>query len=626
MSRARTDAVLEAFHEEQRLGRAYDARLLGRLWAFVRPYRALVGAALGASLLTTALVLARPLVMRWALDFGVMARNAAVLTRGGLALLGMGLIEQLLLFVQVFALQVAGARAIADLRAAVFAFLHRLRLAYFDSAPIGRLVTRVTNDTDAILELFAAGIVGAVGDVLRLVGIAVILAAIDPGLALTAAAAGAPAVVVVLLLRPAIRRAFRDVRAKTARLNANLDEQIAGMPVVQALRRQRAAEAELDVINVAYRQANLRAIYFDSMQDAAIDMVMAVALAAIVVRLGHEGASFGTLVAYNLYVFLFFEPLAALAQRYTLLQSAMAGAERIFGLLDTPDADDAPRLPGPPEAAGAPVAATAGGEVAVEFAGVDFAYKPGVPVLTGVSFRVHRGEHVAVVGPTGAGKSTVAALALRLYDVTRGAVRVGGVDVRAQDRAALRGRFAVVPQDVYLFPGTVAENVALAAAPDRDRVRAALERTGSLDLFLRRAGGLDAPVGERGQNLSAGERQLVAFARALYRDAEILLLDEATASIDSDTEARLQRALAALLRDRTAIVIAHRPSTIRAAARILVLYQGRLVEEGHHAALLARGGVYSRLYALAAVADRAPAPSAPGAAKSDPPPGGASPR
>lgn len=609
MSRARTDAVLEAFHEEQRLGRAYDARLLGRLWAFVRPYRALVGAALGASLLTTALVLARPLVMRWALDLGVIARDAEVLTRGGLALLGMGLVEQLLLFVQVFALQVAGARAVADLRAAVFAFLHRLRLAYFDSAPIGRLVTRVTNDTDAILELFAAGIVGAVGDVLRLLGIAVILAAIDPGLALTAAAAGAPAVVVVLLLRPAIRRAFRDVRAKTARLNANLDEQIAGMPVVQALRRQRAAEAELDVINVAYRQANLRAIYFDSMQDAAIDMVMAVALAAIVVRLGHEGSSFGTLVAYNLYVFLFFEPLAALAQRYTLLQSAMAGAERIFGLLDTPDADDAPRLPAPP---GPAAAAKGSGEVAVEFAGVDFAYKPGVPVLTGVSFRVHRGEHVAVVGPTGAGKSTLAALALRLYDVTRGAVRVGGVDVRAQERAALRGRFAVVPQDVYLFPGTVAENVALAAAPDRDRVRAALERTGSLDLFLRRAGGLDAPVGERGQHLSAGERQLVAFARALYRDAEILLLDEATASIDSDTESRLQRALAALLRDRTAIVIAHRPSTIRAAARLLVLYQGRLVEEGTHAALLARGGVYSRLYALAAVADRTLAPGAPG--------------
>jgi len=609
MSRARTDAVLEAFHEEQRLGRAYDARLLGRLWAFVRPYRALVGAALGASLLTTALVLARPLVMRWALDLGVMARDAEVLTRGGLALLGMGLVEQLLLFVQVFALQVAGARAVADLRAAVFAFLHRLRLAYFDSAPIGRLVTRVTNDTDAILELFASGIIGAVGDVLRLLGIAVILAAIDPGLALTAAAAGAPAVVVVLLLRPAIRRAFRDVRAKTARLNANLDEQIAGMPVVQALRRQRAAEAELDVINVAYRQANLRAIYFDSMQDAAIDMVMAVALAAIVVRLGHEGSSFGTLVAYNLYVFLFFEPLAALAQRYTLLQSAMAGAERIFGLLDTPDADDAPRLPAPP---GPAAAAKGSGEVAVEFAGVDFSYKPGVPVLTGVSFRVRRGEHVAVVGPTGAGKSTLAALALRLYDVTRGAVRVGGVDVRAQERAALRGRFAVVPQDVYLFPGTVAENVALAAAPDRDRVRAALERTGSLDLFLRRAGGLDAPVGERGQHLSAGERQLVAFARALYRDAEILLLDEATASIDSDTEARLQRALAALLRDRTAIVIAHRPSTIRAAARLLVLYQGRLVEEGPHAALLARGGVYSRLYALAAVADRTLVPGAPG--------------
>lgn len=606
MSRARTEAVLEAFHEEQRLGRAYDGRLLRRLWGFLRPYRALVGLALGASLLATALALGRPLVMRWALDHGVMAHDARLLAQGGLLLLGMGLVEQLLAFAQVYALQVAGARAIADLRAAVFAFLHRLRLAFFDSAPIGRLVTRVTNDTDAILELFAAGIIGAVGDVLRLAGIAVILAVIDRRLAVTAAAAAAPALVVVLLLRPAIRRAFRDVRAKTARLNATMDEQVAGMPVVQAFRRQRAAEAEFDAINVAYRQANLRAVTFDALQDAAIDMVMAVALAAIVVRLGFEGASFGTLVAYNLYVFLFFEPLAALAQRYTLLQSAMAGAERIFGLLDTPDALDAP--PPPPDREGAPSAVAApraGAEVALEFAAVDFAYKPGVPVLSDVSFTVRRGEHVAIVGPTGAGKSTVAALALRLYDAGEGAVRVAGVDVRAQERAALRRRFAVVPQDVYLFPGTLAENVALEAVPDRARVRDALERTGSLDLFLRRSGGLDAPVGERGQNLSAGERQLVAFARALYRDAEILLLDEATASVDSDTEARLQRALAALLRDRTAIVIAHRPSTIRAAERILVFHQGRLVEQGPHATLLAQGGVYARLYALSAVADPA---------------------
>ncbi len=615
MSRARTEAVLEAFHEEQRLGRAYDARLLRRLWGFLRPYRALVGVALGASLLTTGLALGRPLVMRWALDQGVMVRDARVLAQGGLVLLGVGIVEQLLAFAQVYALQVAGARAIADLRAEVFAFLHRLRLAFFDSAPIGRLVTRVTNDTDAILELFASGIVGAVGDVLRLAGIAVILSVIDRRLAVTAAAAAAPALVVVLLLRPAIRRAFREVRAKTARLNANMDEQVAGMPVVQAFRRQRAAEAEFDAINLAYRRANLRAIYFDSMQDAAIDMVMAVALAAIVVRLGFEGASFGTLVAYNLYVFLFFEPLAALAQRYTLLQSAMAGAERIFGLLDTPDALDAPPLPAPPAPDGAPpgaaAAGSAGADLAVEFAAVGFAYKPGVPVLTDVSFAVRRGEHVAVVGPTGAGKSTVAALALRLYDVTEGAVRVGGVDVRVHERAALRRRFAVVPQDVYLFPGTLAENVALEAVPDRARVREALERTGSLDLFLRRSGGLDAPVGERGQNLSAGERQLVAFARALYRDAEILLLDEATASIDSDTEARLQRALAALLRDRTAIVIAHRPSTIRAAERILVLHQGRLVEQGPHATLIARGGVYSRLYALSAVASPARPPRDP---------------
>ncbi|MBN2196635.1 MAG: ABC transporter ATP-binding protein [Polyangiaceae bacterium] len=594
--------MLEAFHEERRIGRVHDLRLLRRLWDYLRPQQGLAWVALAASLVTTVVVLARPLVMRWAIDHGVVVKDQVTLERGGLLLLAMLLVEQLLVFVQTYTLQVAGARAIADLRTAVFAFLHRTRLRFFDTQPIGRLVTRVTNDTDAILELFGSGVVSAVGDVLRLVGIGIILAGIDPRLASTAGVTVAPAVLLVLLLRPSLRRAFRDVRAKTARLSANMDEQVAGMTVVQAFRRQGAAEADFDAINVQYREANLRAIYFDAMQDAAIDMVMSVAIAAIVVRLGYHPASFGTLVAYNMYVLLFFEPLSALAQRFTLLQSAMAGAERIFLLLDTPDIEDGQRWSS--GTATAPASGAKGAPAVLEFVHVSFGYKPDVPVLSDMSFAIPPGQHTAIVGYTGAGKSTIGSLALRLYDVQSGSVHVGGTDVRAQDRTELRRRFAVVPQDVYLFPGTLADNVAMDGEPDGHRVQDALERIGSLDLFLRRPDGLNAVVGERGSNYSAGERQLIAFARALYRDAEILLLDEATASIDSDTEARLQRALGVLLRDRTAIVIAHRLSTIRAAERILVLHRGRLAQEGTHADLLAAGGVYARLHALQAVAER----------------------
>jgi ATP-binding cassette subfamily B protein len=301
--------------------------------------------------------------------------------------------------------------------------------------------------------------------------------------------------------------------------------------------------------------------------------------------------SFGTIVAFNAYLLMFFEPISALAQRYTLLQSAMAGAERVFGLLDLDEAD-APRRSG----ARAP---SPSGASAFAFEGVTFEYKPGLPVLSDVSFTVARGEKVAVVGPTGAGKTTLASLLLRLYEVATGVVRVEGQDVRDLDRDELRKRFAVVPQDVFLFPGTIASNVAVGdAAPDRARIEAALRRVGALELFSRRPGGIDAPVGERGENFSAGERQLIAFARALYLDAPIIILDEATASVDSDTEARIQRALDELMRGRTALIIAHRLSTVRAADRILCFQRGRLVEQGTHSELIAEGGLYAKLHAL----------------------------
>ncbi len=595
---SRTEAVLRRFHEEGRLGKAYDSRLIARLWPFVKPHKLALALAVASILITAVGSMVRPLVMLHAIDEGVLRGDGDVLMNSGLLLLGIVLVEQVLVYIQIYALQVAGARAMADLRRHVFTFLHRLRLGFFDHQPVGRLVTRVTNDVDAIQELFASGALNAFGDLIRLIGIVALMLALDAKLALVAFAATPPVALLVVFVRKRMRTAFREIRSKTARMNATMNEQVAGMSVVQAYRHEDAAAREFDDINRAYRDATLSSIKFESMQDAAIEMIAAVCLASIIVYLGYHPVSFGTVVAFNAYLVQFFEPISALAQRYTLLQSAMAGAERVFGLIDTPEAElDAPT---------AESGADGDPSLALELDDISFEYKPGVPVLHGVSLSAKPGEKIALVGPTGAGKTTVTSLLLRLYEVMQGTVRVGGRDVCSMSRQELRRRFAVVPQDVFLFPGSVATNIAAGEAPDMERVRDALTRIGALELFMKREQGLDTLVQERGENFSAGERQLIAFARALYRDSPVLILDEATANIDSDTEAKLQTALEELWRGRTAILIAHRLSTIRRADRIVVFHKGRIAEQGTHDELIAHGGLYARLHELQFAREAAP--------------------
>jgi len=596
--KTRAERALARFHEEERVSEGVDANLIRGLWPFMRPHAKPMIASLGLLVVNSALSILGPLVNKHAFDALSQPDGFGVFLRYGLLLLGLSVAEQTLGFPQVYLMQLAGARAMGDLREHVFRFLHTRRLAFFDRTPVGRLVTRVTNDVDAINEMFASGALNAIGDLVKLVGIVAAMLFLDWRLALIAFVALPPVALLVGWTRKRIRDAFREIRTKTARMNAYLNEQISGMSVVQAYAREEKSAEEFDDINEAYRQANNRSIVFDATLDAAIELVNSLCIATMLWYFGgqslHARIQFGTLLAFVQYIDKFFVPIRDLSSRFTLLQSAMAGAERIFQLFENTE-EDAPARP--------ELAKTNGKETnesaAFELERVGFEYKPNIPILRDVSIRADKGEKIALVGATGAGKSTVASLLLRLYDIKDGSVRVFGRDVRSIPRDELRRSFAVVPQDVFLFPGTVASNIAAGDAEvDQTRVVRALERIGALDLFERREGGLDAKVEERGSNFSAGERQLLAFARALYRDPPILVLDEATANVDSDTESRLQKAVWAAMQGRTALIIAHRLSTIRAVDRIVVFHKGRVVEQGSHEALLEANGAYAKLYQL----------------------------
>ena len=593
--------------EEEVLGKAYDARLMRRLLGYMRPYKKLVALSLLFLLAQSALQVLGPLLTKVAVDRYLQPdpaqsipfldarlpadpwRGLAIVASLYLAVLvGTFLFE----FAQVYIMQYTGQLAMFDLRRQLMSHLQKLDVSYFDRNPVGRLVTRVTSDVDVLNDLFSSGLVTIVGDVLVLLFILAIMLWLNVPLTLLMLAAMPFVVLATAIFRRRVARSYRRIRVALARINSYLQEHVTGIVVLQLFNRERASGAEFDRINRDHMDAYKETITAYGWFYPVVEFISMLTLAGILVyggfRVADGGLTLGVVVAFLQYGLRFFRPIQDLSEKYNILQSAMASSERIFKLLDTPAEIVAPPAPKP-----APAAAR------IEFDRVWFAYKDEDWVLRDVSFAIEPGETIAVVGHTGAGKTTIINLLLRFYDVRQGAIRIGGVDVRDIEPRELRRQFGVVLQDPYLITGTLEENIRLGTPGiARDDVESAAGQVNLLDFVRGLPDGFDHSIQERGSGLSTGQKQLISFARALAHNPRFLILDEATSSVDTETEFRVRDALARMVEGRTSIVIAHRLSTIQRADRILVMHKGRLRESGAHQELLALRGIYWKLYQL----------------------------
>ena len=585
--------MTEAIEQEEILGKAYDLGLIRRLWQFIIPYKRLFILSLLLLPLQQAFGLAQPYLMKVGIDRYIASKDLWGLQNVMLLFLVALIGETLTVFAQYYFSMLVAQRCLADLRVAIFSHVQRLPTSYFDRNPVGRLVTRMTTDVDVLQEMFAAGVITLASDFVMVIWIVGIMFYLDIELALVSLALIPPMALAINFFRVKARRTYRQIRVRIARINAYLGEAISGMAVIQLFAREQKTYREFEALNADHRDA----YHLSNLYEAGLySMVEAAGSVSVGLLLWYGGGEvlqgiigIGTLVAFNEYIHRFFVPLRDFSQKYTVMQSAMASAERIFHLLDTP-VDIAnrktPQVPKPFR-----------GEVI--FDRVWFHYKPGEPVLKNVSFHIEPGEKVAVVGATGSGKTTTIKLLNRLYDIQKGSIKVSGVDVRDWDLQALRRHIGVVLQDVFLFSGDVRANLALGnPSIPLEQIREAAE-IANADRFIRRLpDSYAAQVRERGSNFSGGQRQLLSLARVLVYQPEILVMDEATSSIDTETEALIQDALEKVMRDRTCLLIAHRLSTIRNADRIIVLHHGEVREVGSHAELMDQQGIYYRLYQL----------------------------
>jgi ATP-binding cassette subfamily B multidrug efflux pump len=584
--------------EEEVLGKAYDASLMRRLLKYLRPYRMQVAIGIVLSILVSSMEAVRPYFTKIAVDQNIAAGDGRGLLRTTLLFLAVMLLRSVIQYFNSYLTQWIGQRTIFDLRMEVYAHLQKLGLKFFDRNPIGRLITRVTNDIEVLNEMFSSGVVMVFSDVFTIIGILYFMFSMNWQLALVSLSVLPLLWYGTFLFRKKAREAYRQVRIQIARINAFMQEHITGMLVDQVFNREKRSFERFSAINGMHRDANIRSIFYYALFFPGVDLIGAVAVGLIIWYSGLEAVggsiTIGTVMAFLQFNEMFWRPIRDLSEKYNIMQTAMASSERVFRLLDDRTLVSEPEHPlSLPDVKGT-----------IEFRDVWFSYNPGPDgqtewVLKGVSFKIGAGETAAIVGHTGAGKTTLISLLSRFYDIQRGEILVDGVNIARISQAELRRHMALVLQDVFLFSGDIRSNIGLGndGIPE-ERIRAASRVVGAHRFIEKLEGGFGADVKERGATLSVGQKQLISFARALAYHPRILILDEATSSVDTESELLIQEAIRKLLRGRTSIVIAHRLSTIQSANKILVMHKGELRESGTHQELLARGGLYYRLYQL----------------------------
>ncbi len=595
--------------EEEALGKAYDSRLMRRLIAYLRPYRTVVAASLVLLLVDSLLQIIGPLLTKLAIDrylvptgrshtFPFLDKWLSTSPWTGLSQIALLYLAVVVLgflfdFGQTYLMQWTGQKAMFDLRRQLMSHLQRLDIAFFDKNPVGRLVTRVTTDVDVLNDLFASGLVTIVGDILMLSFVIIAMFRLSPGMTGFMLAVMPFVVLVTIQFRRTASQSYRRIRVAIARINAYLQEHVAGITVLQLFNREERSKQEFEAINrehmVAFKDSIVAYGWFYPVVEFLGMLALGLLLAYGGFRIRQGALTLGILVAFFQYGLRFFRPIQDLSEKYNILQGAMAASERVFKLIDTEPAITAPVKP----------ASFPEGPADIVFENVWFAYKDDDWVLRDVSFRIREGETVAIVGHTGAGKTTLTSLLLRFYDVQRGSIRIGGIDIRFFDPIDLRRHFGVVLQDPYLFTGTVESNIRLGNGRISDaEINEAARQVNLLDFVASLPEGFNTSVRERGNGFSTGQKQLISFARALAHNPRVLILDEATSSVDTETELRIREALTRLVLHRTSLVIAHRLSTIQRADRIIVMHKAQLREIGTHQELLAARGIYWKLYQL----------------------------
>lgn len=599
-------------YDEEIVGKAYDTALLRRFARYVAPYRLSLAVVVLILPLVAACRLAQPWIIKLTIDNHITTGKLAGLESLALGFLGILLLESLLSFLEVYLLQSVGQRVMSDMRAELYRHVLHLPVTWFDRVPTGSAVTRLTSDIEVLGEMFASGIITIIGDILLLIGIISVMLVMNLKLSLVTFSVLPVLLYVAYTFRRRMRKSFREVRARLGNLNAFLNECISGISIIQIFNRERDEERRFNLLNASYRDANMPVIFWDASLYALVEALSSIAVALILWYGGGEIVrgvlTFGVLVAFIQYIEKFFAPIRDLSAKYSVMQGAMASLERIFALLDTEKSEgkrsseesgvDAPGeaslTPHPSSLSITPAPFTP----LIEFRDVSFSYQIGNEILSGLNLSVYRGERIAIVGESGGGKTTITRLLTRLYEIERGAILLQGVDIRDFDLKQVRRRVGVVLQDPCLFAGSIEFNICLGDQQARQRVRQAAAAVGADRFIDRLPGGYDEEVRERGSNFSVGEKQLISFARAVAFDPEILVLDEATASIDSASEQMIQEGIKGMMAGRTSLVIAHRLSTIQDADRIVTIQHGVKVEEGTHEELIRAGGVYSRLHRL----------------------------